>query len=56
MICLGIGLISQVGYAAVQRKGARTYRMATAERLDVKKSKDLVTLEELERRDITYVS
>jgi hypothetical protein len=30
--------------------------MATAERLDVKKSKDLVTLEELERRDITYVS
>jgi hypothetical protein len=30
--------------------------MATAERLDVKESEDLVTLEELERRDITYVS
>jgi len=27
--------------------------MATAERLDVKKSENFVTLEELERRDIT---
>lgn len=31
-------------------------RMATAERLDIKESKNLVALEELERRDITYFS
>jgi hypothetical protein len=33
-----------------------TYRMATAERLDVEESKDLVTLEDLEGRDITYIA
>lgn len=30
-----------------------TYRMATAQRLDIEESKDLVALKELERRDIT---
>jgi hypothetical protein len=30
--------------------------MATAERLDVEESKDLVTLEDLEGRDITYIA
>jgi hypothetical protein len=29
------------------------YRMAAAKRLDVEEGKDLVTLEDLERRDIT---
>jgi hypothetical protein len=30
-----------------------TYRMTTAERLDIEESEDFVALEDLERRDIT---
>lgn len=38
-------------------KGKRhwTYRMATAQRLNVKEGKDLAALEELERGDFTYL-
>lgn len=34
--------------------GEHTYSMSTAKRLDIEEGKDLVALEELERRDITY--
>jgi len=39
--------------AGLHKYAKRTYRMATAQRLDVQKGKDLITLEELEGRDIT---
>jgi hypothetical protein len=32
----------------------KTYRMTTAQGLNIEKSEDLVALEELERRDISY--
>lgn len=37
-----------------EREGT-AYRMATAERLDIEKGKDLVALEELEGRDVAYI-
>lgn len=36
------------------RESDGTYRVATAQRLDIKESEDFFALEELERRDVTY--
>lgn len=36
--------------------GNDTYRMATAEGLDIEESENLLVLEELQRRDISYIA